>query len=1418
MRISVLGPLEIDGNSDSLGMRDRVVLAALSMKPGAVLTAEQLSDAIWGEAPPASAAKNLQGCVSRLRKRLGTDAIETTELGYRLRLSADDVDTSRFVREVSRAQELATLREWERATFVAHEALDLWRGRPLADLEEWEPAMAEVARLAELRTEVEELAVVAALEAGHHHEVTAQARALVEAAPLRERRWILLARAQYQSGRQAEALRTLRRARVVLREELGLDPGPDIVSLEQAILQQDPALLVDDAAAASESCPYPGLASYDEEDADSFFGRDDDVAGALSRIRSGSPLAVVGPSGSGKSSLVRAGIAPALRRDGLDVRIITPGRHPMEAISGLPPRTRGSAALVVDQAEEVFSLCPDQQERQEFLSAVARYAEHGHVVVCFRADRTGDLVAHPEFARLVEQGLCLLGPLGRDDLRAAIERPALQAGLVVEPGLVDLLVREVEGEPGALPLLAHALRETWLRREGRTLTVAGYQASGGVRGAVAQSAEHLYADTRAEDRNALRELMLRLVVPGPDGEATRARMSRRTVVSRPAQDELVDRLVAARLVTSDDGVVTLAHEAVVRSWPRLQGWLEDDVEGLRILHHLAAAADAWQGLGRPDSELYRGVRLERALAWQERTNPELTATERDFIEAGHAAAASAARVAADLARARGVMIRRLRVALVGAAVLLLVALGTGFVAVSQGQKALDAATAAQARGLSTEALRSRDLAVGALLAVEAVRLDDSPQTRSTLSTFLSGHPDLLSTSDRVGPLVGGPQLSPDGSVVAVYDDDNVVSEVDAASGHVLARYDTDGEQPDLQFWPTRPLAFAPDGAQLAVGLQTFGTTPLVLLDANTWQPSPEQPAGFPSGETKAMSVTFSGDGRYVGLAVSERRPGSVGDAEAEGGPQVAVVWDRTDLRHPVATVRLRRSGEYYPFQRVFLDRHGHVLYGSDPMTAYRVRPRAGQPREVWRAPGISAADVADLSPDGSSLLVSHGGDHPDRVVTLDARRGAVTARADLDGDVQAVDYAPRGNAVLVGIWRGSAGGAVEVLDARTLEQHSTVATQPSDYVQLSGDGTAAVTTADTDQTVVTWDLRGDRGFLRALPVEADDTFSSSSFRMSSPDGTRMAVFGVDGRFGLADLATGHVTRTLLIDAGAFTPGAWAPDGERFVLGAADGSVRTLDQDNRVIRSASFSTDMISGLDWSADGSRIAISDIQGSVRLVDADTFSPLGHAVHLPGYASGLTLAPDGRRAFVVVSKTRRNPGQLPHFDQWALLDLETGTQLRSGTLPDTVVNMADFSPDGRHVALALYSGNMNVLDTETGRFVSAPAPPSSIGGQAWLTYSADGAHVVTSDYGGFIRLWDPDTAVVENTVQEPHESFASAQIRPGTSEVWFYGSGTQAYVWDTRLDRSIDYACRMAGRDLTADEWTTYLGDREHEQACPG
>ena len=584
------------------------------MKPGELFSQEQLADAVWGENPPATWSKSLQGCISRLRKLLGTTAIETSAHGYRLRLPSDSVDVAEFDRETRRADELVALGEYERARYVATQGLALWRGRPLAELEQWEAGCAEAGRLTELRYELEEIVVQASLASGHHREVLAQAAAMVEAAPLREQRWSLLARAQYQAGQQTEALRTLRRIRVILQQELGLDPSPELMMLEQAILRQDSDLLVTPARDAQEHVsPYQGLASYGEVDAESFFGRDEEIRTCVDRLRTVSLLSIVGPSGSGKSSLLRAGLASALRRDGARVVVMTPGMHPMDTLASVRPRV--TSVILVDQAEEAFSLCLDEEERRLFFDALVAHTERGKVVLAIRGDYTGELADHPALAALVERGLFLLGAMSDEGLRAAIERPARQHGLLLEPGLTDLLVREVEGEPGALPLLSHALRETWLHHEGRTLTVAGYQASGGIRGAVAQSAEALYGNLPESERADLRQLVLRLVVPGPEGEPVRNRIPRQQVIVTRAQGDLIERMVAARLVTSGEGDVELAHEALVRAWPRLRGWLEDDLEGQRMRHRLTQAAGDWDALGQQPTELYRGARLTAVSEW-----------------------------------------------------------------------------------------------------------------------------------------------------------------------------------------------------------------------------------------------------------------------------------------------------------------------------------------------------------------------------------------------------------------------------------------------------------------------------------------------------------------------------------------------------------------------------------------------------------------------------------------------------------------------------------------------------------------------------------------------------------------------------------------------------------------------------------
>lgn len=628
--IGILGPLTISGNPRALPPRERIVLAVLSIRANETVSPESLADAIWGDLLPATWTKSVQACIVQLRRVLDATAIETQPHGYRLVLPADLIDAHRFQRLLARARELLVLGDVDRALYLADEALSLWRGRALIDLEGWQPGRAEAERLQELRREVQEVRLEAALRSGRFREVLVEARTLVADAPLREHRWSLLALAEYQAGRQGEALRTIRHARDTLREELGLDPGPELVTLEQAILRQDPSLVAAALPEPSAVCPYLGLVPYDVSDADGFFGRDAEVAECLHRLAQTGLLAVVGPSGSGKSSLVRAGVAAALEKDGHRVVVITPGAQPDDVLPSTPTTGR-APVLLVDQCEEAVTHGADADQRAQFFSRLANYANHAPLVVALRADRLGELTAHPQFARLIERGLFLLRPMEGDDLRAAIEGPARHAGLLIEPGLVDLLIRDVEGEPGALPLLSHALQQTWEDREGRTLTVAGYQESGGIRGAVARSAEAVYEQAYPEQRPVLRDLLLRLVAPSPQGEPVRSRVPRRVVATDAAHEQIIEQLVRARLVISDEDVVEIAHESLARAWPRLQGWLDDDVEGQRIWRHLSSAADGWDAMGRPGSELYRGLRLARAVEWRDRTHPNLNPTEQTFL-------------------------------------------------------------------------------------------------------------------------------------------------------------------------------------------------------------------------------------------------------------------------------------------------------------------------------------------------------------------------------------------------------------------------------------------------------------------------------------------------------------------------------------------------------------------------------------------------------------------------------------------------------------------------------------------------------------------------------------------------------------------------------------------------------------------
>ncbi|MFI6287300.1 hypothetical protein ACIBCM_21555 [Streptomyces sp. NPDC051018] len=360
--------------------------------------------------------------------------------------------------------------------------------------------------------------------------------------------------------------------------------------------------------------PYPGLARYGPEDGDHYFGRDDLIAELLDLTRRRPFAALVGASGSGKSSLLRAGLVPAVRRreDGdrpSVIRILTPGPTPARTHKEL---FTGGALILVDQFEEVFTLCDDPEERAAFTDLMLDGG--ARVVLAVRADFYGRCAEQPALVRALKDSVLLVGRMSREQLREAVVGPAGAERLVVERGLTARVVDDIADEPGGLPLLSHALREVWRRRRGRTLTEEAYEAIGGVQGAIAHTAEQVFAALTPEESSAARALLLRLISPGDGTADTRRPAGREELVPHGSQvpGRVLERLLRARLLTADDGSVNLAHEALITGWPRLRSWIEEDRELLRLHRRLTEAARMWEELGRDAGALYRGAQLEAA--------------------------------------------------------------------------------------------------------------------------------------------------------------------------------------------------------------------------------------------------------------------------------------------------------------------------------------------------------------------------------------------------------------------------------------------------------------------------------------------------------------------------------------------------------------------------------------------------------------------------------------------------------------------------------------------------------------------------------------------------------------------------------------------------------------------------------------
>ncbi|MFI1280177.1 helix-turn-helix domain-containing protein [Streptomyces sp. NPDC020858] len=1104
-------------------------------------------------------------------------------------------------------------------------------------------------------------------------------------------------------------------------------------------------------AQADGECPYRGLPAFTAQDARWFFGRERATAElaerVFERIDSG-PLMLVAPSGAGKSSLLNAGLVPALRRDGFPmpgaatwpVVRFTPTAHPLEelldcagkvlggdlGLTALELRERPHAlldavhrlsdrppagpldqrppplrpVLLVDQFEELFTLCSDEDERHAFVRVLCALAVSGPapaahdpavVVLGVRADFSGNCLDLPELAPVFTGGLFVLPPMSLAELRESITRPAELAGLGLEAGLVPLLLRDVglrdvdlRDDPpdripsGALPLVSHALMATWRQREGSTLTVAGYERTGGIQGAIARTAEEVFARLYPAEQNTLRRVLVRLVHVADGTGATRRRMSRTALMEQLVDAGLaaaaLDAFVQARLITMDSDTVEITHEALLHAWPRLRGWIRADRAGLLIHQQLAHAAAEWASEGRDPSALYRGTRLDTARSWADELDgrSRLGPREAAFLRESRIAQESRERQAGRQVRVRQRMLATL-------VVLLVLAVGAGGLAYQQRAGALGQERVARSRAL---ALQSAALAAGQpeasmLLAEEAYRTAETSEARGALLSTQS-QPFVARLGGHGGP-VNAVAFGPGNGMLATASSDGTVTLRRVADRRTTATFTMPGR--------VRAVAVSPDGRTLAA-TSTDGPARLWDIDGHRVR------AVLPASTAGARAVAFAPDGRTLAIGCPDgtvRLWETAGDGRA--GASLAGHTGRVNALAYAADGRTLVSAGADRTVRLW-----------DPVDGRPLAALTGHTDEV-----LGAA----FAPDGRTVATG-GVDRTVRLWDVAGRRTSATLTGHSD-DVNGVAYTPDGTTVV------SAGGdgTTRLWDVAGGRLTATLAGH-TDYVLgvAVDNGGAMLATAGFDQSVVLWDLRG--------PVLTSRPFTEIWHAAYSPDGRLLATAEADRAVRLWDVAERRVLATFSGHGETVFSVAFAPDGRTLASAGSDGTVRLWDT---AARTASATLTGQGGTVFSVafapDGRTLASAGSDGTVRLWDVAERRPLAVLTGHTDFANDVAFSPDGR--------TLASAGDDLTVRLW---DVAGRRALAALTGHTGAVRGVAYSPDGRTLASSGNDGTVRLWDARRHRFEAALA--GHTGSARGIAFSPDGRTLASSGNDRTVRLWD--------------------------------------------------------------------------------
>ncbi|MFI2206048.1 caspase family protein [Streptomyces sp. NPDC020192] len=1234
-----------------------------------------------------------------------------------------------------------------------------------------------------------------------------------------------------------------------------------------------------DADAAAAPCPFRGLRSFGAEDARYFFGRDEAVADVTRLVLGGGLIAVVGASGSGKTSLLRAGVIPALeaRAEGWTVATMKPGTATpttqlAQCSAALADHDR--AMLLIDQFEELFTADATEDERARFVTGLAALAGgSATVVIAIRADFYEACTRYPKLVRALEGRQVVVGPLHPEQLREVIERPAKAAGLFLEDGLADTLLQDARvhraGEHTAvLPLLSHALLVTWQQKSGTLLTLSGYRATGGIDKAIALTAEEAYKALAPGDRPHVRGLLLRLVRLGEGMEDTR----RRLLLGDLAAPDHIDTarrvlrvLGEARLVTVDADSIEIAHEALLYAWPRLRAWIEEDRAALLTLQQLSDAARAWDQAGRQETDLYRGPRLDTAAHAASRqqandgTGGVLGPVTHDFLDRSlehrdrqqHAAR-----------RAR----RTRRTVTATVCVLALLASVVSFISVREHRQAAHQAALIRSTDLAADAsaLSATDPGLAAQLAVAAYRSAPTQDATTQLYTALAAPLD--SVVGDTGHQVLRIATQRDGDLAAASSTDGSVRIWDLATPSVPVLKAT------LHTAGAAGIALAPRGRLLAAVCPTARDLCLWSL-ADPRKPSVvgrlPRSADAPHGHLKIMSMAINPDGTLLAAA-------------SPFG--TTLVWSIAEPAHPrlVAELPTPTSRKSDALAAVAFSPRGNLLattiLGGKTRLWNLSRPSAPASTATIAKGYASVAfnpEGTMLSAVGDSDFGLWRTDNPSKPRSVKIDEFAFSG-SDLT-NLMAMAFSPDGTRLAVsglGSFHNNGQLCLLNLSPARLTDSATPTCTPTGFgtLALAYLRGGALLSGGPDGVVRSW---------RAALPQVDDVnvpylpsgwdFSRSGHLMAGPVSTSSSFSSPASTIGIWDTSAPHRVATIKLSDTVEQAHFIGPDNTLLSV-AQDGRVQLWDlhDPHHPVRGASLGTanfptrgSLIISTGVFADraGDLVTVPGSDGRVHLwhiTDARHAAEAG-SLRLPASDDWSGILHDGRTAFVATPKG---------IEWWDTSDPRH--PVRGGTTQLADANQESLVAQGNVMAVSIpqqsatYGGNtVRLFQVTAGRVRVSTSLPGVIG--TAVEMSDDSRLLAATGNGdGTVRLWDisdprhPRTGTTVRTLQKTqgivfdprnhlmadwnsHDGIQLWDIHDPTrpvlkatipspedssiEDVDFLPSGSTLAVarrhgvafYSTDLAGLADRVCSYTGQSMPEGQWHKYAPGIPYRDPCP-